>query len=632
MTKSVSDVERELMKLNMSDMEKKMFDLQMTYPGQDIGRLAAAEMTMFTHKISEDFMKAQGEDPDLERQIRDIQNFFSGTDDEKSRIIGHMEWQRFDKKLQNRLSEIKDIDTEFGYAPAINLEWKIEDENLKNRFENLKKISEEEYQWLKKRNDQLKDFKLTNIDINKNLFIEEYRSQDAGYMTNREADLRVQQQYMSMLLKIAEATKGLSDTEKNAIQTMIKQRIEREQNTKQLESVVSAYANANNILGQLSDPDSDIAKEKLSEIKTDGLIKLFPNIDPELARKKVRESLGLDWSAEKEFSEISKIGGQLPTLSKKHGEIVYLSNLGLINERYKENIKIAEEAKKRVGEFYSEELKEMSKLIKAEEEYQLKLRMRKHLSKEEDIRVGFEEGFRAIREQSMTTGEMIGTSISSGFDHAANAMGDFVTGTKSASEAFRGMAVSIISDLTRMMIKQQMMNLLVGQGYASGETSAAGGLLGAIGSGIMDIFGVGVGSPTMNLGGVNLGTAIRMADGGVFSNISGHSNNIVNRTTPFEYSGLHKFATGAGIMGEAGPEAIVPLTRMPSGNLGVEAKTTAPKIKINITNNNVSNDVTASQDESPKWNGEEWVIGVVLEHAANNKKNFRTSMKGMLNR
>jgi phage-related minor tail protein len=123
-----------------------------------------------------------------------------------------------------------------------------------------------------------------------------------------------------------------------------------------------------------------------------------------------------------------------------------------------------------------------------------------------------------------------------------------------------------------------------------------------------------------------------MADGGVFSNISGHSNSIVNRTTPFEYSGLHKFATGAGIMGEAGPEAIVPLTRMPSGNLGVEAKTTAPKIKINITNNNVSNDVTASQDESPKWNGEEWVIGVVLEHAANNKKNFRTSMKGMLNR
>jgi lambda family phage tail tape measure protein len=32
---------------------------------------------------------------------------------------------------------------------------------------------------------------------------------------------------------------------------------------------------------------------------------------------------------------------------------------------------------------------------------------------------------------------------------------------------------------------------------------------------------------------------------------------------------LFRFAHGTGLMGEAGPEAIMPLTRLPDGNLGV---------------------------------------------------------------
>lgn len=56
------------------------------------------------------------------------------------------------------------------------------------------------------------------------------------------------------------------------------------------------------------------------------------------------------------------------------------------------------------------------------------------------------------------------------------------------------------------------------------------------------------------------------AKGGTFPNgIHGFSNTVVDRATPF------MFAKGAGIMGEAGPEAIMPLKRGPDGRLGVSA-------------------------------------------------------------
>lgn len=61
------------------------------------------------------------------------------------------------------------------------------------------------------------------------------------------------------------------------------------------------------------------------------------------------------------------------------------------------------------------------------------------------------------------------------------------------------------------------------------------------------------------------GSAIFNAKGNVYDSpsLSAHRNTIVDRPTMFA------FAKGAGIMGEAGPEAIVPLTRTASGDLGV---------------------------------------------------------------
>lgn len=55
------------------------------------------------------------------------------------------------------------------------------------------------------------------------------------------------------------------------------------------------------------------------------------------------------------------------------------------------------------------------------------------------------------------------------------------------------------------------------------------------------------------------------------------------------------FAAGAGIMGEAGPEAIMPLKRGADGKLGVQTGGTSGGVTVNTTVN-VSSDGSATTD------------------------------------
>ncbi|MFT8212258.1 MAG: phage tail tape measure C-terminal domain-containing protein [Symbiopectobacterium sp.] len=70
------------------------------------------------------------------------------------------------------------------------------------------------------------------------------------------------------------------------------------------------------------------------------------------------------------------------------------------------------------------------------------------------------------------------------------------------------------------------------------------------------------------------------AKGGVYtsSSLSAYSGQVVDRPT------LFAFAKGAGLMGEAGPEAIMPLIRNANGVMGMRAVggNAAPQVSINI--------------------------------------------------
>lgn len=121
---------------------------------------------------------------------------------------------------------------------------------------------------------------------------------------------------------------------------------------------------------------------------------------------------------------------------------------------------------------------------------------------------------------------------------------------------------------------------------------------------------------------------ISFATGGAFfgGNLSSYRNSIVSSPTFFTHDRhISRYAKGVGLMGEAGPEAIMPLVRTSGGNLGVRAETGASTQNINITvelENKSGQPLQASQGAA-RFDGRKWVVGVVIDAYQNNEMNMR---------
>jgi len=125
----------------------------------------------------------------------------------------------------------------------------------------------------------------------------------------------------------------------------------------------------------------------------------------------------------------------------------------------------------------------------------------------------------------------------------------------SASDYFREFCYSITDSFSEMM-GQMVKEMLFGGGSAGGS-----GLFGNMFFGLSGLFG---GGGTELWGGYS---AITWAKGGAFDkgNIQRFSSGaVISKPTIFP------MANGAGLMGEAGPEGILPLARTSSGELGVK--------------------------------------------------------------
>ena len=155
----------------------------------------------------------------------------------------------------------------------------------------------------------------------------------------------------------------------------------------------------------------------------------------------------------------------------------------------------------------------------------------------------------------------IANSFVSTFKKLEDSLVEFVqTGTLN----FKKLAQSIISDITRIFIRSQIIAPLVG---GLGNIFGGGGNIfsGLFGRGSKTIRGVSTGS---GLNALDFDDPNAFAKGAAFASnqiIPYAKGGIVNKPTIFP------FATGIGLMGEAGSEAILPLKRGRSGNLGVEA-------------------------------------------------------------
>ncbi len=183
-------------------------------------------------------------------------------------------------------------------------------------------------------------------------------------------------------------------------------------------------------------------------------------------------------------------------------------------------------------------------------------------------------------DQAANVAQQSADAFSNAFRGMEDALVKFVTTGKLS---FTDLANTIVADITRIIIKQQLSNAL---GVAGTGGSAGSGLMGLLGQGLGLLTGA---SSVGNAGWGDYSAeglaaafgAVPNALGGVYDShsLSAYRNQI--HDTPQFFA----FAKGAGVFGEAGPEAIMPLTRAPDGNLGVRALSSATggPTNINVT-------------------------------------------------
>ena len=199
------------------------------------------------------------------------------------------------------------------------------------------------------------------------------------------------------------------------------------------------------------------------------------------------------------------------------------------------------------------------------------------------IGTAFTDSFKSVIDGSATTQEAL-----AGF-------------FKNIANYFLDMAMQIIQKMIAMAILNTVVGLL------------PGGSLGSVnaGAGTSNLFGNKIG----DFGG---GTPL-FAKGGVFAKnkiVPYAKGGIVDKPTMFAYAngGAGRF----GLMGEAGPEAIMPLQRGPGGKLGVQASGGGGVSvgNINITVENTGDQLNAAAQKQLAGQ----VQGIVLSTLANERR------------
>ncbi|VAP69417.1 phage tape measure protein [Klebsiella pneumoniae] len=180
------------------------------------------------------------------------------------------------------------------------------------------------------------------------------------------------------------------------------------------------------------------------------------------------------------------------------------------------------------------------------------------------------------------------------FETAHERSSNFLTSMLTRTRSFKENMADLFSSLTQSVIK----NLVDMAAQALVTSTIMQTIMGVVGAGVSIAGGVsgaadvGAGTAIQNAGN-NFNFQIPgYAKGGVFDSpsLSAYSNQVYDSPQFFA------FAKGAGVFGEAGPEAIMPLTRAGDGSLGVRAVgggqnagvSEGPKVYITIEGGNTS--------------------------------------------
>lgn len=169
-------------------------------------------------------------------------------------------------------------------------------------------------------------------------------------------------------------------------------------------------------------------------------------------------------------------------------------------------------------------------------------------------------GFSKAVENAAADGRNFAKSTEQAVSGAFNSMGDALANFVVTGKLdFKSLAISIISDMAKIAAKQaasQVLSSLFGAAISAYSGGAGAGAIGpATTSGFSEYGQI---TTVQEKGGGWNGGKQFFANGGAFT------NSIVSSATSFPMAGGK-----TGVMGEAGPEAIVPLARSADGSLGV---------------------------------------------------------------
>ena len=181
----------------------------------------------------------------------------------------------------------------------------------------------------------------------------------------------------------------------------------------------------------------------------------------------------------------------------------------------------------------------------------------------------------------------------SSFTSMADALAEFA---KTGKLNFQSLIQDMLANLLKFELEYQMSALYKGMNAESGGMGVLGFLKGLTGP--QGGYGGGVGSTSsyVNAGG---------GDASLLTSAKGTAWD--NGVQKFAKGGLvtdptlFKFASGTGLMGEAGPEAIMPLKRDGKGNLGVTSGASHPKVDV-VVNNYSNQQATTNETVDSRGN------------------------------
>ncbi|UNK05843.2 phage tail tape measure C-terminal domain-containing protein [Psychrobacter raelei] len=259
-----------------------------------------------------------------------------------------------------------------------------------------------------------------------------------------------------------------------------------------------------------------------------------------------RQQINLEYYA----FETSLIGKQADEVERLRFE------RSLLNQAEQAGITLSDQAKQKI-------IEQRDELIE--------LRKQQQALQDNNWVVGLQSGFQSLSDGAKSLNETMQQATTGAFNKMSDSFTSFVANGKGS---FKDLASSILQDIGKMLTQWTLFKALSGIG------GAIGGNFGSF-----------------------LQTTFQAKGGGWSNGVQFYANgDIFNKPTAFRHAG------GLGVMGEAGPEAVMPLTRGPNGKLGVQVYgnkqnnqsagvVNQVKIDIHINNDGANTDVqTTTQD------------------------------------